>query len=116
MKQLTRSTLLRMREDLKQNAMYVGRYPCPHRAEDYDGRNKAKAFRCGAYNRDVRQINAIDDIIAEVERFKMLIREHIDMDARHAILKLNGHSCDEIYQKWEHQVEYMEEALRGEGE
>jgi hypothetical protein len=60
---MTLHTLRDFRDHLKQHALYVGRYPPLYTPENYDARDKSKAFRSMGYNETVRRINAIDEVI-----------------------------------------------------
>jgi hypothetical protein len=63
--------LTELLEDLKIEACVVGRYPRPYTAERYDIRHKiGKPFRCIAYNKLVRQINAFENLLMDYRQLK----------------------------------------------
>lgn len=63
MKQNTPDTIILLIQELKIHALSAGKYPPPFTNDAYDGRDKSKAFRSISYNRCVRQINALLDIL-----------------------------------------------------
>lgn len=67
MKPRTVDTLRALLEDHKVEALHAGRYPTPVNPRKWETRDKARAFRCMAYNRLVREINALDDAIGALE-------------------------------------------------
>ena len=67
MKPRTVHTLKSLLADLKFDAYKAGRYVPPYTAKAFDKRNKKEAFFCIAYNRCLRQINALIDAIKELE-------------------------------------------------
>jgi hypothetical protein len=64
---MTIHTLRALVRDLKVDALHAGRYPTPCQAESWEQRDKSKAFRCIAYNACVRRINALEEVISELE-------------------------------------------------
>ncbi len=77
-KKLTLRTIAPIIEDLKKEAWESGRlgtYGEGKRHKDFsvkafDNRNKSLAFRCMGYNRLVRQINALQDLINTVKELR----------------------------------------------
>lgn len=64
MKKLTTRVVKRIIDDLKFEAWCSGRYGGKgFTVQAFDGRDKARAFRCISYNRLIRQINALKDIL-----------------------------------------------------
>ena len=61
--------LCAMRENKKYDAIVHGRYGHPFTAGRYDGRDKPKAFRCIAYDRDVVEINVLEAVIGILDNF-----------------------------------------------
>ena len=69
MKKMTIQTVRALVRDLKTEALAAGRYPSPHKAELWEQREKGKAFGCILYCRNRRQINALEDLITEAEKY-----------------------------------------------
>ena len=59
----TIKTLEWLLEDLKREAMRLGRYEGWHTASEFDKRDKSAAFACIGYRRAVRQINALTNAL-----------------------------------------------------
>lgn len=67
MKSATINTLKGLVRELKVDALHSGRYPAPVDPNMWEQRDKSRAVRCIAYNRDVRHINALEDAIFTLE-------------------------------------------------
>jgi hypothetical protein len=67
MKTMTIHTLRDLVRDLKVDALHAGRYPKPVNADKWEQRDKSIAFRCIAYVKNVRRINALEDAIFTLE-------------------------------------------------
>lgn len=68
MRKGTISTVRSLIHDLKIEALHAGRYSIPHKAENWEQRDKSEAFTCIAYRTAVRRINALEDMIGELRR------------------------------------------------
>ena len=84
MKTMTRYTVLDLIRELKTNALHAGGYPPPCEAELWEQRDKSKAFRGYGYNRNVRQINALYDLLSEVEKHILHAKKQTDWGAEDA--------------------------------
>ena len=67
MKPMTIHTLKDLVRELKVQTLHAGRYPTPCKAENWERRDKSRAFRCIAYNTNVRRINALEEVIFHME-------------------------------------------------
>lgn len=71
MKKFTVRRIERLIRKEKRKALFFGKYPLPHTFERYDIRNKI-APRCPdrtmIYNSIVRDINALEDMLAHAKR------------------------------------------------
>lgn len=61
-------TLCDLLGDLKRKALESGRYGPPYTSRRYDTRDKSVAFRCVSYLTLVRQINALESVVVDLER------------------------------------------------
>ena len=70
-KPATLDTLKALCQDLKGSTLSIGQYPPPYDAALWERRDKSKAFRCIAYNQNVRRISALEDAIRALERLEV---------------------------------------------
>jgi len=68
MKVGTLRTLKGLLYDLKLEALRAGHYPGPYKPGLWEKRNKRRAFHSIGYNQLVRWINALTDVVVELER------------------------------------------------